>query len=98
MDSTKGYYIPEGSYWPFVGSVALFIMLFGFASGLHGGVVGFSAMALGAAILLFMMFGWFGQVIKESESGTYNIQVDRSFRWGMGWFIFSEVMFLAAID
>jgi cytochrome c oxidase subunit 3 len=26
----------------------------------------------------------------------YNSQVDKSFRWGMSWFIFSEVMFFAA--
>ena len=26
----------------------------------------------------------------------YNSQVDMSFRWSMGWFIFSEVMFFAA--
>ncbi len=43
-----------------------------------------------------MMFGWFGTVIRESLSGYYNDQVDRSFRWGMIWFIFSEVMFFAA--
>jgi cytochrome c oxidase subunit 3 len=43
-----------------------------------------------------MMARWFGQVIGESEAGVYNDQVDRSFRWGMAWFIFSEVMFFAA--
>ena len=51
---------------------------------------------IGLAIIVFMMFGWFGQVINESEPGLYNEQVDVSFRWGMGWFIFSEVMFFAA--
>lgn len=50
----------------------------------------------GGAILLIMLFGWFGTVIRESESGLYNDQVDRSFRWGMAWFIFSEIMFFAA--
>jgi hypothetical protein len=53
-------------------------------------------MALGFAIIVFMMFGWLGQVVNESVSGIYNSQVDRSFRWGMSWFIFSEVMFFAA--
>jgi cytochrome c oxidase subunit 3 len=43
-----------------------------------------------------MMFGWFGTVIRESEKGLYDAQVDKSFRWGMMWFIFSEVMFFAA--
>jgi cytochrome c oxidase subunit 3 len=42
-----------------------------------------------------MIFGWFGTVITESERGLYNAQVDSSFRWGMSWFIFSEVMFFA---
>jgi cytochrome c oxidase subunit 3 len=42
------------------------------------------------------VIGWFRVVINESEAGTYNAQVDRSFRWGMSWFIFSEVMFFAA--
>jgi cytochrome c oxidase subunit 3 len=53
-------------------------------------------MMVGAVILIVMMFGWFGTVISESESGLYNEQVDHSFRWGMSWFIFSEVMFFAA--
>jgi cytochrome c oxidase subunit 3 len=43
-----------------------------------------------------MMIGWFGTVIRESEGGKYNKQVDLSFRWSMSWFIFSEVMFFAA--
>jgi cytochrome c oxidase subunit 3 len=50
----------------------------------------------GIAIIVFMMVRWFGDVIRESEAGLYNEHVDRSFRWGMSWFIFSEVMFFAA--
>jgi cytochrome c oxidase subunit 3 len=50
----------------------------------------------GAVVLLIMLFGWFGTVISESESRVYNRQVSRSFRWGMAWFIFSEVMFFGA--
>jgi cytochrome c oxidase subunit 3 len=53
-------------------------------------------MFTGIAVLLFMMFGWFGTVIRESIAGKYNKQVDTSFRMGMMWFIFSEVMFFAA--
>ena len=53
-------------------------------------------MARGAGILIYMLFGWFGTVIRESEDGKFNKQVDASFRWGMSWFIFSEVMFFAA--
>jgi cytochrome c oxidase subunit 3 len=50
----------------------------------------------GVAVMVFMLVGWFGAVISESQSGLYNDQVDHSFRMGMFWFIFSEVMFFAA--
>jgi len=52
--------------------------------------------AAGLGVLTYMLFGWFGTVIHESQAGRYNRQVDVSFRWGMSWFIFSEVMFFAA--
>src|SRR6185295_6025011 len=48
------------------------------------------------AILVYMIVGWFHTVAHESEGGRYNKQVDVSFRWGMSWFIFSEVMFFGA--
>jgi cytochrome c oxidase subunit 3 len=47
-------------------------------------------------MMIYTLFGWFGDVIRESETGKYNGQVDVSFRQGMIWFIFSEVMFFAA--
>ena len=43
-----------------------------------------------------MIVGWFSTVVSESEKGMYDDQVDSSFRLGMIWFIFSEVMFFAA--
>lgn len=90
------YYLPEPSYWPVVGSCALFCIMVGAANWLHHKSFGPYLMATGALILVFMLFGWFGTVIKESRSGFYDPQVDRSFRWGMAWFIFSEVMFFSA--
>ncbi|MFT5171884.1 MAG: cytochrome c oxidase subunit 3 [Gammaproteobacteria bacterium] len=90
------YYIPHGTKWPIVGSVGLTLLVSGFAAMLNGSEVGNTVMLIGVAVVIFMMFGWFGTVIRESESGTYNPQVDVSFRWGMGWFIFSEVCFFAA--
>jgi len=88
------YYIPHGTHWPIIGSIGLFVAFFDFAAFLNGGSTGLIALA-GVAILILMMFLWFGEVIGESESGTYNMQVDRSFRMGMMWFILSEVMFFA---
>lgn len=90
------YYVPHSSYWPILGSIGLFLMVGGFAAMLNGSGAGTTVMIIGALVVGVMMIGWFGTVIRESESGAYNEQVDHSFRWGMGWFIFSEVMFFAA--
>jgi len=94
---TGGYYFAPPSKWPLVGSTALFFMAVGAVFIMNAiQPIGWISLALGFGILLYMLFGWFGQVIDESEKGMYNQQVDMSFRWSMGWFIFSEVMFFAA--
>lgn len=91
------YYVPGSSPWSIVGSVGIFTFLLGFIQLLHDDKVGgLILMPLGALIIIAMMFGWFGNVIDEGLSGAYSAQVDRSFRMGMMWFIFSEVMFFAA--
>lgn len=97
-DHEKGsYYLPAPSYWPIVGSIALFCLFFGFANWLHGHIIGPILFFIGFAILIFMVFGWFGTVIRENRAGLLrDKQVNRSFRWGMLWFIFTEVMFFGA--
>ncbi len=92
------YYVPHGSKWPFVGSIGLFTTVVGFANWMNGstGPFGMPLAFAGIAILLWMMWGWFGDVIREGLRGMYNRQVGISFRMGMIWFIFSEVMFFAA--
>jgi len=96
-ESSGTYYVPHGSKWPIVGSVALFLLMGGSASLVNGdhdfGLIKFG---LGFALMMYMLFGWFANVINESLAGLYNNQVDVSFRMGMVWFIFSEVMFFAA--
>jgi len=97
MSSTESdYYVPASSHWPIVASISIFTMMVGAASLLNGADMGKWVMFAGLALLVYMLFGWFGDVIDESCSGKYSEQVDRSFRMSMLWFIFSEVMFFAA--
>jgi cytochrome c oxidase subunit III len=51
-----------------------------------------------AGFLLFVtvLYNWFSIVIDENMRGLNNAQLKRSYVWGMGWFIFSEVMFFSA--
>ncbi|HET7395054.1 MAG TPA: cytochrome c oxidase subunit 3 [Gammaproteobacteria bacterium] len=94
--ASSNYYVPHGTQWPIIGSIGLFTTMLGAATWLEDLAFGKYLFVLGLLIVLFMMFGWFGTVIRESQGGVYNAQVDRSFRWGMTWFIFSEVMFFGA--
>ena len=90
------YYIPHGSPWPFFGSVTLFTVMLGAVGTMEGAGAGSLILSLGFAMLALLFIGWFGTVIRENQEGIYNLHVDRSFRMGMMWFIFSEVMFFAA--
>ncbi|WP_165741168.1 cytochrome c oxidase subunit 3 [Pseudoalteromonas sp. Z1A6] len=94
------YYVPEQSPWPIVGAVALFFIAVGagltvMSVGKEGGS-GVYLLYAGIAVLVYMLFSWFKNVINESDQGLYSAQMDRSFRQGMSWFIFSEVMFFMA--
>src|SRR5690554_171231 len=90
-----GYYVPATSKWPVLGSLALGLVAIGTGMTMvHGS--GATLLLAGIAAMFLIMGLWFRDVILESRSGLYDAQMDRSFRWGMGWFIFSEVMFFAA--
>ncbi len=98
------YYVPHSSAWPIVGSTALGLTAFGAANFIHQstekvaaeGSFGAPVFYTGLAMIAFMMFGWFGIVIRESLKGMVSGLLDRSYRMAMFWFIVSEVMFFAA--
>jgi cytochrome c oxidase subunit 3 len=95
------YYVPASSPWPIIGAVALGLIAFGAGHTVievKNQVSGWGPWVLyaGLAILIVMLFGWFRDQINESMSGLYSNQLSNSYRQGMSWFIFSEVMFFAA--
>jgi cytochrome c oxidase subunit III len=90
------YSVPQPMAWPIMGSFSLFLMALGAVFVFNGMKGGWVSIAAGFMLLLYMMVRWFGDVIRESEGGQYGHWEDVSFRWGMSFFIFSEVMFFAA--
>ena len=97
------YYVPAQSPWPIVGAVALFLIAVGagnYVVQATKGETGYGGHILlaGIAVLLVMLVGWFKNQIDESMAGLYSDQLGRSYRQGMSWFIFSEVMFFAAFS
>jgi cytochrome c oxidase subunit 3 len=96
LSQSARYYVPAPSAYPITGSFALLSMALGAAAWFNGVAWGKYPVFAGLLVLAYMLAGWFGTVARESETGQYNNQVDSGFRWGMGWFIFSEVMFFGA--
>jgi cytochrome c oxidase subunit III len=94
--SRTHYSVPQPMPWPIMGSVSLFLMALGAVFVFNGHKGGWVGIAAGLMVLIYMMVRWFGDVIRESEAGKYGSWEDLSFRWGMSWFIFSEVMFFGA--
>ena len=90
------YSVPQPMPWPILGSMALFMMALGAVFVFNQMSAGWIGLAAGFVLLLYMMVRWFGEVIQESEGGKYGAWEDRSFRWGMSFFILSEVMFFGA--
>ncbi len=90
------YFIPGPSAYPVLGSIGLFFVILGAGQWINGHQWGAYSLALGLVWFLLVLKNWFGAAIGESESGQYSDRIDMSFRWSMGWFIFSEVMFFAA--
>ncbi len=91
------YFLPHNSPWSFLATCGLFSTLFGFATVLSGEeTAGLIILAIGAAVLIVSIFGWWSIVIRESETGVYHALEDGSFRWGMVFFILSEVFFFGA--
>jgi len=94
MSSTKSsYYLPAPSFWPLLASLSVFTLLVGGINWLHDYWIGPWLFFIGASFLAYVLFGWFSCVIRENQRGLYSIKEDRSFRWGMVWFIFTEICF-----
>jgi cytochrome c oxidase subunit III len=89
------YFVPDPSQYPILSGIALLFFGTGMASWVNGFAPGPLMVAIGLISFCAILYFWFGQAAKESEAGSYGANVDRSFRWSMSWFIFSEVMFFA---
>jgi cytochrome c oxidase subunit III len=94
--SVPHYFVPEPSRHPAMAAFGLFFVILGASQWVNDSSWGQYALLFGMAILLTVLYQWFGDAIHESETGVYGDNIDASFRWSMSWFIFSEVMFFAA--
>ena len=94
--TTPHYFVPQPSRHPASAALGLFFVILGAANWINGADWGKWSVLAGMLWLFWVLFQWFGDSIRESESGQYGRKIDLSFRWSMSWFIFSEVMFFGA--
>jgi cytochrome c oxidase subunit III len=93
---TPYYFVPAPSRYPVLASIGLFFVILGAGQWVNGHGWGMYSLLGGLAFWTYVLQAWFREAIHESETGLYSDRIDISFRWSMGWFIFSEVMFFAA--
>ena len=88
------YHLVDPSPWPVVGAIAAFITAVGAILWMHG--YNPAAMIIGLLGVLYTMFMWWRDVIKEAHKGDHTPVVALHLRYGMIMFIASEVMFFVA--
>ncbi|WP_232522337.1 cytochrome c oxidase subunit 3 [Marinimicrobium alkaliphilum] len=76
--------------------VVLFLLVSAGSDALSSVLVGPLVFGVGGLMFAATIWSWFSIVISENIAGLNSPQLKRSYVWGMGWFIFSEVMFFAA--
>jgi cytochrome c oxidase subunit III len=98
------YHLLNPSPWPIVGSISAFMLAVGLivwmkSMGGGPGVFGLKGswlFGLGVMGVIYTMFMWWRDVIKEAHSGDHTPVVQIHLRYGMIMFIASEVMFFVA--
>ena len=93
------YHLVNPSPWPIVGAIGGFTLAVGavmYFVSKKAGTPHLYYVLPGLAIVIFTMFGWWRDVIKEAQEGYETPVVQLHLRYGMILFIASEVMFFVA--
>jgi cytochrome c oxidase subunit 3 len=101
------YHIIDPSPWPVLAAIGAFIITFGgvgYMRFLNGGSLHLFGVEwaqpwlffIGLALILYVMYGWWADTVKEAHEGAHTRVVSLHLRYGMIMFIASEVMFFVA--
>ena len=99
-DVKHDYHLVNPSPWPLLGAIGLTTLAIGGVTYMKG-LFGIEARQLwtllpGLLMVIWVMFGWWREVIKEGRTGDHTPVVEIGLKYGMVLFIVSEVMFFAA--
>ncbi|MGH7041382.1 MAG: cytochrome c oxidase subunit 3, partial [Acetobacteraceae bacterium] len=89
------YHLVDPSPWPIVGAVAALLIVLGIIFAAH--FSNYTTLVIGVLLALTTMFFWWRTVVAESRiPGAHTAVVRLGLRYGMMFFIISEVMFFVA--
>jgi cytochrome c oxidase subunit 3 len=91
------FHLVDPSPWPIVAAFGGFCMVSGGVGYMHNYAFGGSTLSLGVFIILYVMFTWWRDIVREGTlEGQHTDAVQQGLRMGMILFIVSEVMFFFA--
>jgi cytochrome c oxidase subunit 3 len=91
------FHLVDPSPWPFMGALSAWLLTTGGVLYFHGYTSGGNVLSMGLVFLLFTMFVWWRDVIREATyEGHHTERTQAGLRMGMLLFIVSEVMFFFA--
>jgi cytochrome c oxidase subunit 3 len=88
------YHLVDPSPWPIIGATSALVLALAFISAMHGASYWWTLP--GGLGVLYTMFGWWTDVVREAHRGDHTRVVQIHLRYGMIMFIASEVMFFVA--
>lgn len=91
------FHLVNPSPWPALGAFSALLLTFGGTQAMHGHAIGLPLVVVGFALVLYTMYVWWRDVVKEAQAEhAHTSAVRKGLRAGMVLFIASEVMFFAA--
>ena len=97
LKTTHSYHLVDPSPWPIVAAFGAFMLTTGTVLYMHKYIGGWNLLSTGFLIILYVMYTWWRDVIREATfEDTHSIVVQKGLRLGMILFIASEVMFFFA--
>jgi cytochrome c oxidase subunit 3 len=97
ISSKHSFHLVDTSPWPIVSSFSALMITFGAVLYMHGYSGGSFLLKFGFFMLIYMMFCWWRDVIREGTfEGQHTYNVQSGLKFGMLLFIVSEIMFFFA--
>jgi len=91
------FHLVDPSPWPLIAAFSALMLTISAAMFMHGYAGGSSLLQMGFCMILFMMFCWWRDIIREGTfEGQHTKSVQTGLRMGMLLFIVSEIMFFFA--